>query len=189
AHAEVVLVIAHDAKTARRMEALRAKVPTVREVVTMDPAGASGTTVASLVESGAGGASFSARAAAVRPDDLATIIYTSGTTGRPKGVVLVQSNFAHQLDVLPNVLGIRPSDVFLSILPPWHIFERTVEYVALTAGARLVFTDIRHFKKDLAEAGATFLPSVPRLWESVYDAVRKALTEGGAVRRGVFSAA
>src|SRR5207247_494811 len=36
-HAEVGLVLAHDAKTAKRAEALRARVPTLREVVTMDP--------------------------------------------------------------------------------------------------------------------------------------------------------
>ena len=31
-------------------------------------------------------------AAAVRPEDLATLIYTSGTTGQPKGVMLSHAN-------------------------------------------------------------------------------------------------
>src|SRR5271157_3316345 len=38
-----------------------------------------------------------ALAAAVEPDDLATLIYTSGTTGRPKGVMLTHGNIAANL--------------------------------------------------------------------------------------------
>ena len=83
------------------------------------------------------------------PADVATIIYTSGTTGRPKGVVLTQSNFGHQLRVLPRALEIADEEVFLSLLPPWHIFERIVEYVALTNGCRLVYTDQRRFQWSL----------------------------------------
>src|SRR5439155_20966537 len=118
-----------------------------------------------------------------------TIIYTSGTTGRPKGVVLEQRNFGHQLDVIPKVLDVGSTDVFLSILPPWHIFERTVEYVCLTQGARLVYTDVRRFRHDLAAKAPTFVPSVPRVWESVHDAVKKALAEGSVLRRAVFRSA
>ena len=76
----------------------------------------------------------------------------------------------HQLEEIPGFLDIGPDDVFLSILPPWHIFERIVEYVALTQGARLVYTDLRRFRQDLAAKRPTFVPSVPRIWEAVHDA-------------------
>ncbi len=189
AHAEVGFVFVHDAKTAARLERIRAGLPGLRDVVVLDPAGVHGLTFDRLAEEGAGGPPFSEWAAKIRGDDVATIIYTSGTTGRPKGVVLAQSNFAHQMDVLPKVLGIGADDVFLSILPPWHIFERTVEYVALSRGARLVLTDRRRFREDLQAHAPTFVPSVPRLWESVHDAVRKSLADASPVQRAAFAAA
>lgn len=190
-HAEVAFVVVADPRTAARFERIRGDLPTLREVVVLDPGGAAvpGIPLARLLEEGRGGPSFAARAAALALDDVATVIYTSGTTGRPKGVVLTHRNFSHQLEVIPGVLDIGPTDVFLSVLPPWHIFERTVEYVALTAGARLVYTDVRRFRTDLAERAPTFVPSVPRVWEAVHDAVRKALAEGPGVRRALFGAA
>jgi long-chain acyl-CoA synthetase len=189
AHAGATFAFAHDARAAARLERLRERLPDLREVAALDPAGYAGLTFDRLAEEGRDNPGFPALAARVSPDDVATIIYTSGTTGRPKGVVLTQANFAHQVEVIPTALGIGPTDSFLSVLPPWHVFERTVEYVCLTQGARLVYTDRRRFKDDLATRGATFVPSVPRLWETVYDGVRKALAEGSPVRRALFSLA
>jgi long-chain acyl-CoA synthetase len=188
-HAAVRQVLAHGAEAAQALEAQRARHPGLGEILCLDPAGAPGRTFDDLLRLGAGGPSFAERAARVLPDDVATIIYTSGTTGRPKGVVLAHSNFGHQLRVLPEALSIGPDEVFLSLLPPWHIFERIVEYVALTNGCRLVYTDQRRFRDDLAAVEPTFVPSVPRIWEMVHQRVLKALDDGGAVRRGVFRAA
>jgi long-chain acyl-CoA synthetase len=191
-HAEVGLVLAHGARQAEALATLRSRAPTMTDVVCLDPAGARGRTLDALAAEGRGGRSFEESAAAVEPKDVATIIYTSGTTGRPKGVVLAQENFGHQLRVLPEALdireGIAEGEVFLSILPPWHIFERIVEYVALTQGAKLVYTDRRRFKEDMAKYAPTFVPSVPRIWETVYNGVRKTLEEGSPVRRTLFRA-
>jgi long-chain acyl-CoA synthetase len=188
-HAGVAFAVAHDARTAARIERMRDRLPDVREVVTLDPKGVGGPTLDALIAEGRDNPGFAAMAAEVRPEDVATIIYTSGTTGRPKGVVLTQANFGHQIEVLPKVLGIGPDDAFLSILPPWHIFERTVEYVSLTQGARIVYTDRRRFREDLADRSPTFVPSVPRLWEMVHDGVRKALEDASPFRRGLFRTA
>jgi long-chain acyl-CoA synthetase len=189
AHADVAFALAHDARTAARIERMRDRLPGLREVVTLDPAGVGGPTLDRLAEEGRENPGFAAMAAHVRPEDVATIIYTSGTTGRPKGVVLTQANFAHQLETIPKALGITDADSFLSVLPPWHIFERTVEYVCLSRGARLVYTDRRRFREDLAARSPTFVPSVPRLWEMVDDAIRKSLAEASPIRRGLFRAA
>ncbi len=188
-HAEVGFVLAHDAKHAAIIEEVRAGVPSMKEVICLDPKNASGRTLDDVFALGEGGPDFSAQAALVEPADVATIIYTSGTTGRPKGVVLTQSNFGHQVAVIPPLIHMTPREVFLSILPPWHIFERTVEYAALVCGACIAYTNRRRFKSDMATFQPTFMASVPRLWETVYDGVRKAIREGSPLKRGVFQSA
>ena len=73
--------------------------------------------------------------------DIATIIYTSGTTGKPKGVMLTHRNFLFQLDrIRTGFLIVKPGDIMISILPVWHSFERTCEYVFLEAGGALAYS-------------------------------------------------
>ncbi|MFV1958163.1 MAG: long-chain fatty acid--CoA ligase [Planctomycetota bacterium] len=188
-HAEVGLVFAHDVHRARALEAVRDRVPTMGEIVCLDPRDAPGATLDGLEAQGREGPSFETLASAVRPDDVATIIYTSGTTGRPKGVMLTQANFAHQVRTLPPLFRMSATEIFLSILPPWHIFERTVEYAALACGAAIAYTDRRRLKQDLVHYRPTFMASVPRLWETVYDGIHKAVRSGGALRRAIFAGA
>jgi long-chain acyl-CoA synthetase len=52
-----------------------------------------------------------------------------------------------QAHVLPQV----PGDIQLSILPCWHIFERTAEYYAHARGVCLVYSNVRNFKADLVK--------------------------------------
>ena len=188
-HAEVGLVFAHDGKHAQALEAFRGDVPSMGEILSIDAKAAPGRTLDDLLAAGAATPDFARLAAEVEPGDLATIIYTSGTTGRPKGVMLNQSNLGHQTAVVPSVFCIRPAESFISVLPPWHSFERVVEYVALCSGAALIYTDRRHFKEDLARYEPTFVPSVPRIWETVYQGVQKALEKGSPLKRAIFKAA
>ena len=61
-------------------------------------------------------------------DSHATIIYTSGTTGVPKGVVLTHYAILKNAEGVAKVIPPTPDDVFLSILPLAHAFERTLGY-------------------------------------------------------------
>src|SRR5262245_1757792 len=61
--------------------------------------------------------------AALGPGDLLTIVYTSGTTADPKGVMLTHGNVLANLSVVPPLFDLGPSDVLLSLLPLWHMFE------------------------------------------------------------------
>ena len=83
------------------------------------------------------------------PDDLVVLLYTSGTTGRPKGVMLEQRNIAHNIRVLPGLVGMGEGDVWVSILPSWHTFEQTVELCGFAVGCITVYSDKRRLTEDL----------------------------------------
>jgi len=131
---------------------------------------------------------FEEIAKTVRENDLATIIYTSGTTADPKGVMLIHSNFVHNIRVMPLVQQINGDDRFLSVLPSWHIFERTAEYLSLTVGASTAYS--KPFKQillpDLAQEKPTVMTSVPRIWESVYQGAIAKARKGSNIQRKIF---
>ncbi len=120
------------------------------------------------------------------PEDLLTIIYTSGTTGTPKGVMLSHGNIMHNVQVVPEVIQLSEKDNWLSILPSWHIFERTAEYVALARGTTLVYSSIKTFSQDLEKYKPTLVATVPRVWESLYTKVQVAVKKKGAIANHLF---
>jgi long-chain acyl-CoA synthetase len=107
------------------------------------------------------------RLPAVGPEDPASVIYTSGTTGRAKGVTLLHRNFLHQLRTIPGPFDFRPGDRFLVMLPPWHCFERVVEYVAASVGGEIAHSHPRLLKEHIPAVRPTWMASVPRVWEMV----------------------
>ncbi len=120
------------------------------------------------------------------PADLAVILYTSGTTGRPKGVMLEQRNIAHNIRVLPPIVGIEAGDLWVSILPSWHTFEQTVELVGLSMGCQIVYSDKRRLRDDLREHRPHFFASVPRIWETIYKGAVDAIRKRGKVASFLF---
>ncbi|MCW6051752.1 long-chain fatty acid--CoA ligase [Lyngbya sp. CCAP 1446/10] len=112
-----------------------------------------------------------------KPQTLATLLYTSGTTGKPKGVMLTHSNLLHQLTTLGTILQPEAGESALSILPSWHAYERTVEYFLLSQGCTQIYTSIRYFKQDFKTCKPQYMVSVPRIWESIYEAVQKQFRE------------
>lgn len=67
---------------------------------------------------------------ATSAEDTALIIYTSGTTGRPKGAELTHSNLMLNGILSADLMGGRPEDVQLIVLPLFHIFALTVLMIA-----------------------------------------------------------
>ncbi len=110
-------------------------------------------------------------------EDVFTIIYTSGTTGKPKGVMINHINMMYNVDKVPKLLELKQEDVWLSILPPWHVFERGVEYVSLSHGCKMVYSSAQTFSKDLEYYQPTLVASVPRVWEAIYSKIDNALAK------------
>ncbi len=132
---------------------------------------------------------FQHEAAKGRRSDLATIIYTSGTTGDPKGVMLSHGNFLHQTEYLPGIIGVKSGDVFLSVLPVWHSFERVVQYIILQAGATIAYSKPvgSILLADMQAVQPQWFTSVPRIWESIKDSVYKTIRQSGGVKKAMFS--
>jgi long-chain acyl-CoA synthetase len=115
---------------------------------------------------------------------LATICYTSGTSGRPKGVMLSHGN------IIANVLSCqethmaRSTDLFLSILPLSHMFERTGGYyLPLSIGAKVVYArSVAELAEDLATQAPTIMFGVPRIFEKFYARVDEALAKAPTKR-------
>ena len=131
---------------------------------------------------------FLRRGEDITPDDLLTVIYTSGTTGQPKGVMLSHANIMHNVNEVPAVIGLEESDVWLSILPTWHIFERTAEYLSLAKGSTLVYSAVKRFAQDLEKYRPTLVATVPRVWESLYSRVQAGVKKKGKLASRLFAA-
>ncbi|MET7374452.1 AMP-dependent synthetase/ligase [Micromonospora arida] len=130
------------------------------------------------------------RRKAVRADDLATIIYTSGTTGRPKGCVLTHRNMyadiANAVPVLPNLFNAGAST--LLFLPLAHAFARLIQIGVVQARVTMAHcADTKNLVAELQAFRPTFVLSVPRVFEKVYNAAKQKAEADG--KGGIFARA
>ncbi|HZN02110.1 MAG TPA: long-chain fatty acid--CoA ligase [Candidatus Polarisedimenticolia bacterium] len=169
-----------------RVEAVRARVPDLKDVVTFEPPGGRPPGVRPLADvealgargraaggaAGPLGAGGTERLGEAAPSDLASVIYTSGTTGRPKGVMLSHANFAHNVRASCEAIPFEASDVCLSVLPLSHVYERMVEYCYLWRGATIAYAEsIESLAACLQEVRPTIVCAVPRLFEKMYQRI------------------
>jgi long-chain acyl-CoA synthetase len=123
--------------------------------------------------------------------DLATIIYTSGTTGRPKGCELTHGNF---IDLCRNaeaslweVLHMEGASTLL-FLPLAHIFARFIQALCVVTGVKMGHQpDPKDLVPALGTYHPTFILSVPRVFEKVYNAAEQKATGEGKGK--IFAAA
>jgi long-chain acyl-CoA synthetase len=121
---------------------------------------------------------ITARVAAVKAADLATLIYTSGTTGRPKGCELTHQNLLADvrnafMGPLAGVTGVGDASTLL-FLPLAHVFARIIEVGCIEGGVVLghcaSLTDIL---PALASFRPTFILAVPRVFEKVFNGAQQ----------------
>jgi long-chain acyl-CoA synthetase len=123
--------------------------------------------------------------AQVSEADVLTFIYTSGTTGNPKGCVLTHRNWYAMVDSIRQVEDfLTPDDVVLLFLPLAHNFARLVQFAGAAIGFTIAFCpDIVQVTRALTEVRPTVLPSVPRLYETIYGNLRSRLDKATGPRR------
>jgi len=174
-----VAVVVESAGHLAELESVRDRLPDLRGAWSIDAGG--------LDELAAAGrevpdAELEARRASLTADSLATIIYTSGTTGRPKGCELTHRNLlvvcrAPRV-LLPELFD--GSGSTLLFLPLAHVFARFVQVACVESGARMGHTaDIKQLLPDLGSFSPTFLLSVPRVFEKVYNGAKSKAHAGG----------
>ncbi len=134
----------------------------------------------------------------------ATVFYTSGTTGMPKGVTFSHRNlFLHTLSLVAFMkyppLSLTDNDVFMSLVPMFHVHSWGMPYVALLSGNRYVLPgkyDPVMMLNLLRKEGVTFSAMVPSILymmlnmpniEEYRDHLRrwKVIVGGAALPRGL----
>ena len=138
-------------------------VPTLRRVISFDPAGGGVTGFEELLSHPAAAPDVPRPA----PTDLSTIGYTSGTTGHPKGAM--QSHRAVFLNTAA-VFAVQTRtdrDVMLNALPLPHVYGNVVMNGTFMVGATLVMMERFDPAVTLAEIQrhrATVLDGVPTMY-------------------------
>uniref|UniRef100_A0A6J0SGP3 Long-chain-fatty-acid--CoA ligase n=1 Tax=Pogona vitticeps TaxID=103695 RepID=A0A6J0SGP3_9SAUR len=113
-----------------------------------------------------------------KPEDLCMVCFTSGTTGDPKGALLTHENVvANAAAFIKSIEMTTPcvtSDISMSYLPLAHMFERVVQTVMYSNGAKVGFFqgDIKLLTEDMKTLKPTIFPVVPRLLNRIYDKIQ-----------------
>ncbi|MEU6219230.1 AMP-dependent synthetase/ligase [Streptomyces sp. NPDC047022] len=192
------VLIAENAAQLAKAREKRAELPELAHVVVIDPEGAETGDdgwVLTLAELEARGAAYlekhsgavKERVAALTKDQLATLIYTSGTTGRPKGVRLPHDNWAYMAKAIAATGMVGSDDVQYLWLPLAHVFGKVLTSGQIEVG-HVTAVDGRVDKiiENLPVVQPTYMASVPRIFEKVYNGVAAKARAGGGAKYKIF---
>ncbi|MHA7133198.1 AMP-dependent synthetase/ligase [Oerskovia turbata] len=181
--AGVKLLVVETAHHGEVVAEVREQAPELRDVLVIDDGG-----IAALKEAGkdVDDDEIARRRGLANLDDVATIIYTSGTTGRPKGAELTHENFysltVNAVEALPEVFA-EPNGRTLLFMPLAHVFARFIGVLVVAGGTVLGHTpDTKNLLEDLGEFRPTYILSVPRVFEKVYNSSEQKAAAGGKVK-------
>ena len=173
-------VILESPAQARTLAGVRADLPELRDVWQIDAGGLDELNIAgSEITDG----ELDVRRRQSSRADVATVIYTSGTTGRPKGCQLTHDNFMsmaeNTAERMSAVLATEGASTLL-FLPLAHVFARFIQVLCVQSGARMGHTaDIKDLIADFRTFSPTFILSVPRVFEKIYNSAEQKATDQG----------
>ncbi len=104
------------------------------------------------------------------PDQTATIVFTSGSTGQPKGIAYSHRQIVDACDqILERFPGIGYEARLVCWLPLSNLFQRMINFCALTCGARSYFVDRpEQIAQLLPQISPSFFIGVPRFFEKLH---------------------
>jgi acyl-CoA synthetase (AMP-forming)/AMP-acid ligase II len=135
----------------------------------------------------------SARAAALRPDDVSDLIFTSGTTGHPKGAVATHAQSLRTFGTWASIVGLGPGDRYLIVNPFFHTFGYKAGILAcLMAGATVVpepVFDAGAVLRRIEAERINVLPGPPTLYQTLLGDSDRDKHDLSSLRLGVTGAA
>ncbi|MDR0584690.1 MAG: long-chain fatty acid--CoA ligase [Treponema sp.] len=204
---ECTLAFVENQKQALKILSCKNELPALKILITFDPvdgetetaAAAGGLTVyyfADVIALGEKQEALAPGGAEAEMDkggeeDIASIIFTSGTTGEPKGVMLCHRNFLCQLPSFNLIFELKPGDIWLSVLPVWHVYERLIEYVIFYNKTGIAYSKpiSSVLMADFRTIRPHWMVSVPRVWEAIMDAICRNVNSMGGFTMRLFGLA
>jgi long-chain acyl-CoA synthetase len=185
--AAIKVLLVSRAEILEKIKDFPAEIPTLKHIYLIDGTGEK--TMAALEKKGAAKPVPSRKP---KYSEVAVLIYTSGTTGEPKGVLLSHGNLAENVKAglawFPNL---TEKSRCISMLPWAHSFGITADLHAfILRGASIgIMGSVETLIDDLPKIQPTFMITVPRIFNRVYNGVWAKMREEGGLKLKLFEAA
>ena len=100
--------------------------------------------------------------------------YTSGTTGDPKAAMLSHGNMLSSATAAKHAgFNVTREDCYISYLPMAHVLEKVLFVMSVVVGSQVGFYggNILKLTDDCQVLKPTMFPSVPRLYNKIFDKI------------------
>jgi long-chain acyl-CoA synthetase len=172
-HSESTALFAEDAEQLEKIRKIRGELPHLEHVIAFESDGKDDhISLDQLRERGRSHSDeeYEERIADVTPDDVCLYIYTSGTTGPPKGCILTHGNYRRVIDMTQEMGVLGEGELVYLFLPLAHAFAVLIQFGAIDLCSTIAYweKDPQKIVPNLMEVKPTYFPSVPRIFEKIY---------------------